>query len=104
MIISKAYLLTKLDIWFPKYHTPSGEPEVWISQYKAVHSSGVILINFTKAKHLVGQRYCVRRDDVVRSPVGTNGRIAVYRVPFAKLEAWETQEEVYAIANNLWEN
>lgn len=102
MIIAKPHLLTQLDIWFPKYHSESGGWEVWLGKNKVNHSSGVIIVNFTKAKHLKGQRFCIRRAEVERCPIGTNGRISVYRVPFDKLEGWETATEVRDLAINVF--
>lgn len=103
IIINKPHLCTTIPIWAPKYHTNSGEYEVWISQAKVRYASPVIIIKFTKAKHLLGQRFCVRRQDVERSPTGTNGKIGVYKVPFDKLEGYDTGQEVRDLVNNLWE-
>lgn len=100
--LSNIHLLTRLPIWYPKYNTEDGEWEVWISAKKVRYSSSVIIIEFTKAKHLLGQRFCVRRQDVERSPIGTNGRIPIYKVPFDKLQGWQTSAEVREIALNIW--
>lgn len=102
MLISKPHLCTKLEIWQPKYHTESGEWEVWPLRRKIAYASPVIIIQFTKAKHLEGQRFCIRRQDVERCPVGTNGRAQVYRVPFNKLEPYETPADVINTANQLF--
>lgn len=103
-ILHKPHLCTTLDIWMPKYNTESGDWEVWISQRKVAYSSPLIIINFVKAKHLQGQRFCVRRQDIERSPVGTNGKIPVYKVPFYKLDSWQTAQEVMEIAETVWGN
>lgn len=101
MILNKIHLLTKLEIWYPKYGDTDGW-EVWISQSPPLQRDNPI--EFTKAKHLKGQRFYVRRDDVVRSPLGSNGQIAVYRVPFAMLESWETQQEAYDLAMAVFDH
>lgn len=102
MIITKPHLCTRLPIWAPKYHSESGQWEIWVSRYKVAHASPVIIIEFTKAKHLIGQRFAVRRQDVERSPVGTNGKIPVYRVPFDVLENYETPADIHNIINKLF--
>lgn len=104
MIINRPHLCTKLPIFYPKYNTEHGEWEVWLSVNKVAYSSPIIIIEFTKAKHLKGQRFCVKRQEVERSPIGTNGKIAVYRVPFSKLEPWESAQEVRETANMLFED
>lgn len=101
MIIAKPHLLTKLEIWYPKYGDTDGW-EVWISKQKAHHASSVMIIEFTKAKHLKGQRFCVTRDAVTHSPSGTNGKIAVYKVPFERLEGYDTAQEVIETVNNIF--
>lgn len=95
ILINKPYLVTKLPIWSPKYHTDSGEWEVWIACKKVAYASPVIIVEFTKAKHLMSQRFAVRRQDVERCERGTNGRIEVYKVPFDLLEDWQTYEELF---------
>lgn len=104
MIIAKPHLCTKVQIWNPKYNTDSGDWEVWISQRKVTYGSPVIIVEFTKAKHLIGQRFCVRRQDVERSEVGTNGRIPVYKLPFDKLEGYDLASEIRDLAINLFED
>lgn len=102
MLITKPHLCTVLPIWYPKYDTPSDEYEVWISKFKVRYASPVIIVQFTKAKHLRGQRFAVRRQDIERSPVGSNGRIQVYRVPFSKLEPYETPADLHNTVNELF--
>lgn len=94
MIVNKPHLLTKLQLWFPKYATESGEWEAWLSKTKVHHSSGVIIIEFTKAKHLKEQRFCVRREVAEKCEEATNGKIVVYKVPFSKLEPYETINDI----------
>jgi len=103
MIIHKPHLCTVLEIWAPKYNSASGDWEVWLSVRKVSFSSPVILIKFTKAKHLIGQRFCITRREVERSEVTTNGRIPVYKVPFKKLEGWDSAQEIADIATSLFE-
>lgn len=104
MILHSPHLCTKIQIWQPKYHTEDSEDwEVWLSKNKVLHASPVILVEFTKAKHLKNQRFCVRRQDAERSPEGTNGRIPVYKVPFSKLGGWKSAKEVNEIALKIFE-
>jgi hypothetical protein len=98
IIIHKPHLCTKLEIWQPKYHTDSSKWEVWLHQSKVSHASSVIIVEFTKAKHLKGQRFCIARQKAEQAPVGTNGRVPVYKVPFDELEGYETAAEVRDLA------
>lgn len=100
MIIHKLHLVTKIPIWYPRYH----DNVVLISQYKVHHASSVIIIEFTKAKHLQGQRFCVTRDVAEHCPIETNGKINCYAIPMGKLEGWETAQEVATVARGLWDN
>lgn len=104
MIIQKPSHCTHIPIWQPKYDTESGDWEVWILQRKVAYSSPVMIIEFTKAKHLMGQRFCIRRQDVEKCPIGSNGCAPVYKVPFNKLESYDTSQEVVDLANNLFED
>lgn len=98
MILKSPHLCTKLEIWSPRYH----DSVVLLSQNKVHHASSVILIEFTKAKSLLGQRFCVTRDTVQSCPLETNGKIKCYAVPMDKLESWETAQEVADIANKIF--
>lgn len=101
MIIQKPHLCTVVEIWSPKYGDVE-EQEAWIAQSKVRHASPIIIVKFTKAKHLIGQRFAVRRQDVERCPITTNGKIPVYRVPLSKMEGWQSAQEVADIANSLF--
>ena len=106
MIIQKPHLLTRLEIYAPRYsdkHGELAEPVVLLAKYKVHHASSVMLIEFTKVKHLIGQRYCITRDKAVRCPVTTNGKIECYAVPFSALEGWESSKEVREIALSLFD-
>lgn len=103
MIINKPYLCTKVEIWNPKYNTDSDDWEVWLSVRKMNYASSVVIIEFTKAKHLMGQRFCVRRQDVEHCEQGTNGKIPIFKVPFSKLESYETTSEIRNIALSLFD-
>lgn len=102
MILNKPHLLTKLEIWHPKYNTEHGDWEVWVLKRKVAYASPVILIEFTKAQHLIGQRFCMRRQVVEKCEVGTNGKAEVYRIPFNKLEDWSSAQEVREVAESLF--
>ena len=105
MIINKPHLLTKLDIWQPRYssaYTDTNERVALLAQYKVQQASPVILINFTKAKHLMGQRFCITREAAMRYPVDSNGKIGCYAVPMSAFEQWETAAEVAQIAASVF--
>lgn len=103
LIISKPHLCTHIPIFYPKYNTDGEDWEVWISVKKVTYASPVILVIFTRAKHLAGQRFAVRKDVVMKCEKGTNGKIPVYMVEFSKLEAYETAQEVRDLAEGLYE-
>lgn len=106
MTINNPHLLTKLEIWAPRYsdaYVGDGERVVLLAKYKVAQSSPIILIEFTKAKHLLGQRFCVSRDDVLKCQVNNNGKIPCYAVPMSKLETWQTAAEVHDIAMKVFE-
>ena len=84
---------TVLEIWQPKYDTESKEREAWLSCSKVKFSTPLIVIEFTKAKHLAGQRFCIERDNVLKYPVSTNGKIDVYRVPMSALNNYSVDSE-----------
>lgn len=105
MIFKNPHLLTHLDVWAPKYSTqylPEGERVVLLACYKVDNASPWIIIEFTKAKHLIGQRYCVSRKVVRDCVVASNTKIPCYSVQMSKLERWDTVEEVKEIVNKLF--
>lgn len=104
MIFNKPSLLTKLNIWAPKYsakYTDIKERVALLAVYKVDHASPWILVEFTKAKHLLGQRYCVKRSEVQACRVESNGSIPCYAVPMSKLEDWITVSEVEENINSF---
>jgi hypothetical protein len=101
MIINKPHLCTRLDIWAPRYsdaYTATDERVALVAQYKVVQSSPVIIVDFTKAKHLKGQRFCISRENAMRYPLDSNGKIPCYAIPMSAFEGWETGAEVHALA------
>ena len=104
MIFNKPYLLTKLDVWAPRYSDAyTGDDRVaLLACYKVDAGSPWILVDFTKAKHLLGQRYCIERSVAQSCKVDSNGKIPCYAVPMSKLEHWDTAEEVKRIAFDLF--
>lgn len=105
MIINKPHLCTRLDIWAPRYsdaYTATDERVALLAQYKVAQSSPVIIVDFTKAKHLKGQRFCITKEDVLRCPIDTNGKIPCYAVRMSQFESWETGAEVNEIAQSLF--
>lgn len=105
MIINKPHLLTKLEIWMPRYSDmyTDGERVALLACYKVDNASPIILVEFTKAKHLKGQRFCIERKKAQSFRVDNNGKIACYAVPMSAFEGWDTAQEVIEIANLLFE-
>lgn len=95
-------MLTKMEIWAPKYHSEHGDYEVWLHKNKVDHATEIILVEFTKAKHLMGQRFAIKRSVAQRYPVGTNGKAPMYRVTFSALSNWETESEIANHAKALF--
>lgn len=105
MIINQPYQCTRLEIWAPRYndkYSHTNERVALLAQYKVAQSSPVIIIEFTKAKHLAGQRFCIRKSEAMRYPLDSNGRIACYAIPMSAFESWETGAEITAIANAIF--
>lgn len=97
MIFNKPHLLTRMDIWSPRYkdkHGELAEPVVLLAQYKVNQASTWIIVDFTKAKHLIGQRYCIKRQDAESSPLDSNSKVPCYAVPMSKFERWDTADEI----------
>lgn len=106
MIIARPSMCTTLEIWAPRYsdvYTATDERVALLAQYKVNYASPVILITFTKAKHLIGQRFCIKRSEVQRCKVDTNGKIPCYAVPMSRLENWDSVAEVKAIAFSIFD-
>jgi hypothetical protein len=91
-----------MEIWAPKYHTEHGTYEVWLHKRKVDFASPYIIIDFTKAKHLIGQRFAIKKSLAQTYPVGTNGKAPMYKVPLDALESWESAREVSEIAKELF--
>lgn len=103
-MIHKPHLLTTLPIWAPRYssaYTETNERVALLADYKLRNASPVVLITFTKAEHLKGQRFCIRRDVALSYPLDSNGKIACRAVPMSALESWETPQETTAILDSL---
>lgn len=96
MIINKPYMHTKIQIWSPKYSSMHGiqeEPVVLISKSKVDHATSPFIVEFTKAKHLMGQRFAIYRGKAQACPLSSNGKISCYEVPLSLLESWQTELE-----------
>lgn len=106
MIVKSPHLLTKIKIWFPKYssaYTDIQERVALLAKYKVEHATPYVLVEFTDAKHLMGQRFGILRETIVGCPVVTNGKIECYEVPMSYFENWQTASEVREIAEALFE-
>lgn len=97
MLITKPHLTTRLNFWSPRYSSKYNEAGEWIvliAKYKVHHASPDIIIEFTKAKHLMGQRFAIERNKAEKYPLETNGKIECYAIPMSALEVYDTPAEV----------
>lgn len=104
MIFKTPSLLTHLDIWAPKYseaHKQNGERVALLAKYKVDAGTPWLIIDFTKAKHLAGQRYCIKRSDAQKCDIDYDQKIPMYAVPMSKLENWDTVDEVKNIIRKM---
>ena len=94
---------TVLDIWFPRYSSlyATGERVALLSKSKVDHATPWLIINFTKAKHLQGQRFCIKRVEAQECPLDSNGTIPCYAVAMSKLQPYDTAEEVKHIIDGF---
>lgn len=101
MIINKPHLVTHMDVWTPRYkdkYRDYGEYVALLHKKKVDFATGVIIVTFTKAKHLQGQRFCIKRSDAMQHEVGTNGSADMYIIPMSHFEQWETAQEIHDLA------
>lgn len=102
--------MTKLEIWWPKYSAKYdleyGEKVALLHRQKVYNGSPVIIVEFTKAKDLAGQRFAIMRKDCLEHEIGTNGAEPnnMYIVPMSHLEPWETVAEIKELVNNLFDH
>jgi hypothetical protein len=109
MIIHKLHLCTTIPVWAPKYNDKSltrdyGEYVALVHKRKVDFGSPVLIITFPKAKHLEGQRFCIKKQDAQRHAVGTNGKAPMYEIPMSHFESWETAQEVRDLAFSLFDD
>ena len=69
-----------LKIWQPRWH----DRKVLLSKYKVDMSGSYIDVIFTKTKLLPGV-YTIRKEDIMKHPLETNGKILCYSIPLNKL-------------------
>lgn len=96
-----------MEIWQPKYsaaYTDTNERVALLAKYKVDHAGAMILIEFTKAKHLAGQRYCISKENAMQAPIDSNGTIACYAVRMSDLLPWETKDEAREAAFKVFED
>lgn len=96
---------TVLEIWYPRYssqYTDVQERVVLLAKYKVDNAAPWIVIEFTKAKHLLGQHYCISKAEAREHRVENNGSIPCYSVPMSHLQTWEEAWELKETINELW--
>jgi hypothetical protein len=104
--INAPHLTTRMEIWAPRYssaYTETGERVALLAKYKVDKSTPIIRVEFTKAKHLVGQRFAIARDKVWKCPIDTNGKIPCYAVPMSEFDSWQTYEESNQIEDIIYD-
>ena len=105
MIITSKTPYTLLDIWGPKYSTQYGEIKEWCllpAQYKVDQGANVIICEITKAKHLLGRKFCIKKRDAQKYPlVPNNGGIMCYEIPLSKFEPYESVNDIKETVRNL---
>ena len=109
MMIKNPHLCTKLEVWTPRYSDKwsNGEYVALLHKSKVHHASSTIIIEFTKAKHLQGQRFAITRDIVQACPLTSNkrsGELNMYAVPMSKFDSWESYKEVHDKAIHIFDN
>lgn len=95
-VISKKQT-TVLEVWFPRYssaYTEVNERVALLAKYKVDQATPILIVEFTKAKHLLGQRYAIKRYDAMKYPIDSNGRIECYAVPMSAFEPYSVYGEV----------
>ena len=107
--IKEPHLCTKMDIWQPKHNDKSltqdyGERVALMHKTKVDFASPIIIVTFSKAKWLEGQRFAIRKQDVQRHAVGTNRKAPMYEVPMSHFEPWMSTAEVKEEALNLFDH
>ncbi len=102
MIFRSPHLLTKIEVWYPKYstkYTDLDERAVLLAKYKVDSGSPWLTVEFTRAKHLLGQHYCIKRADAQTYPVVKNGTkttaIECYEIPMSALENWDSVATIW---------
>jgi hypothetical protein len=104
MIFNRPDLLTRLEVWWPRYndqYTATGEKVALLHKEKVDKGTPWLIVEFTKAKHLYGQRFCIKRSEAQKCPVGSNGTAPMYIVPMSKLEGWDKVSEIKAVIQSF---
>jgi hypothetical protein len=100
MLIKNPAICTTLEIWQPRYsslYSDTQERVALLAVYKVEHASPIIIISFTKAAHLRGQRFAIKKSTVLKCPVDSNGSIPCFSVRMSLLEPWQSAAEVKEI-------
>lgn len=106
MILKNPKQLTSMEIWAPRYSSAYSETKervALLACYKVDNATPVILVEFTKAKHLAGQRFCIYRHKAIKYPIDSNGKIPCYAVPMSAFEGYDTVDEIKNIVDNIFE-
>ena len=104
MLLTDKTIYTTIDLWYPRYndkYTATGERCFLPAVYKVKGGANIIVIKFSKAKHMAGLRFCMKRSDIMTYPIETNGTIDVYAVPESKWEEVEN-DSIWRTINELW--
>lgn len=105
-------LMTRHEVFTPRYHDKRDSDEKeWVCLipcYKIRGGSPLQLIDYTRAKHLIGLRYFIKRSEVeqchvhqVKSKQGN--MVDMYEIPEHLWHTWETTEELHDTAMELFD-
>ena len=110
ILIKEPRLTTKLEVFTPRYknkHQAGGEMEALLHMRKVHQATSIIIVEFTKAKHLQGQRFAITRDTVQKCPIGSNRKDGIknmYIVPMSLFDNWRSYEEEHNIAIYIFDD
>ena len=93
-----------MQVWTPRYHDKSdggGEYVALLHKNKVDFATPYIIIEFTKAKHLQGQRFAISKQYAQQHEIGTNGKAPMYLIPMSHFEDWISGSEVVDEIKNL---
>jgi hypothetical protein len=93
MIVSKYTLLNIIKIKAPKYSTK----ELLVAKYKVKHSNKIII-----QEGAYQGEYFMHGSKIAQYPIGTNGKINVFKIPLDDLEPLEYKEDITKLISEIF--